>query len=91
MDMEKFKKAIKCCLTDKNNCYDCPYLRDEFGECQRKLRENAISLLKKQEPASPTREQGKAYCWKCGQMLPRKADRKINYCSYCGQAVKWDG
>ena len=54
--------------------------------------DDAITLLKEQEPAMPTWRQGKAYCGKCGQRLPRKrADREINYCGYCGQAVKWDG
>lgn len=53
-------------------------------------KEMAERLLKEQEPASPTWEQGKAYCEKCGQKLPRKkADREINYCSYCGRPVKW--
>ena len=52
---------------------------------------DAIALLKEQEPAMPTWRQGKAYCGKCGQRLPRKrADREINYCGYCGQAVKWN-
>lgn len=91
MDTEELLKAFECCLQDGTYCDFCPYYRDSFSECQRKLRENAIGLLKKQEPASPTFEQGKAYCGKCGQRLPRKADREINYCSYCGQVVKWDG
>lgn len=47
--------------------------------------------LKDQEPALPTWSQGKAYCGKCGQRLPRKcADREINYCCYCGRKVKWE-
>ena len=53
-------------------------------------KEMAERLLKEQEPASPTWEQGKAYCGQCGQRLPRKkADREINYCGYCGRPVKW--
>lgn len=52
---------------------------------------SAIALLKEQEPVKPTWSQGKAYCGKCGQRLPRKrSDKEINYCGYCGQKVKWD-
>ena len=52
---------------------------------------SAIALLKGQEPVKPTWSQGKAYCGKCGHRLPRnRADREINYCGYCGQAVKWN-
>lgn len=55
------------------------------------LRE-VLALLEEQEPVKPTWSQGKAYCGKCGQRLPRKrADKKINYCGYCGQKVKWNG
>lgn len=46
--------------------------------------------LKEREPVKPTWLQGKAYCSSCGHGFPRKsADREINYCSYCGRAVKW--
>lgn len=52
---------------------------------------DAITLLEEHEPALPTWSQGKAYCGKCGHRLPRKrADREINYCCHCGQAVKWN-
>jgi len=48
-------------------------------------------LLKEQEPVKPTWSQGKVYCGKCGQRLPRKrADKEINYCGYCGHEVKWE-
>ena len=54
--------------------------------------DDALELLKEQEPVKPTWSQGKAYCGKCGQRLPRKrADKEINYCGYCGQEVKWNG
>lgn len=50
-----------------------------------------LALLKDQEAALPTWSQGKAYCGKCGQRLPKKsADREINYCCYCGRSVKWE-
>ena len=78
----KEQEAKEQCL--KTKCIICPHC----DNCD--VDENG--LLKEQEPASPTWEQGKAYCGKCGQRLPRKrADREINYCGYCGRQVKWDG
>jgi hypothetical protein len=65
--------------------------REGFIESQETI-DKAVALLKEHEPASPTWEQGKAYCGNCGQKLPRKrADREINYCGYCGRQVKWCG
>lgn len=49
-----------------------------------------IAMLKKRESVRPIWLQGKAYCGSCGHGFPRKsADKEINYCSFCGQAVKW--
>ena len=63
---------------------------NHFWELQNAANE-AVELIKAQEPTSPTWSQGKACCGKCSQRLPRKsADRETNYCSYCGQAVKWE-
>ena len=51
---------------------------------------DALDLLENFLAVVPTWNQGKAYCGKCGQRLPRKReDRKINYCGYCGRPVKW--
>ena len=87
------------------NCLDCPacneYLTCAIPVNGRKWGENDVHEfgqgrpewcpMKEQEPALPTWSQGKAYCGKCGQRLPRKrADRETNYCSCCGQAVKWE-
>lgn len=55
------------------------------------LAENALVLLKKQEPQYPTRKQGKHgwffYCPKCETILNDMA--RPRYCDRCGQAVKW--
>jgi len=52
---------------------------------------DALDLLENHFAVVPTWTQGKAYCGKCGQRLPRKrADREINYCGYCGRQVKWE-
>ena len=95
-DREKVIEGLKCCF-ENAKCDGCPYEM----ECRKilfKTKENhcpilddILAILKEQEPALPTWSQGKAYCGRCGQRLPRNmADKEINYCGYCGQAVKWD-
>ena len=92
--MTDIKKAIKG--LEEVDAYfhrmtEVCYRGDEATFCDLKEKvADAIAMLKEQEPLKPTWSQGKAYCGKCGQRLPRKrADREINYCGYCGQAVKW--
>lgn len=53
--------------------------------------DDALNLLKERKPVKPTWNQGKAYCGQCGQKMPRKCDGiERRYCSFCGQAVKWN-
>lgn len=92
MDIEKLKKAFECCLNAAAYCEDCPYYRDSFIDCQRKLRDGAMELLKKQEPVEPRIQTcGSGVTWwnVCGncQMAINPNDK---YCHECGQAVKWD-
>lgn len=59
---------------------------------------DVLPLLKAQEPVKPIMRRemddicscidNVAYCGKCGALIGRL---KQNYCSNCGQAVKWDG
>lgn len=49
MDREKVIKGLECCmLSYKDGCDECPYLAK--GMCQELLGEDAIALLKAQEP-----------------------------------------
>lgn len=84
----------RCTCHVPDACRDCSKHRHWSGNavtCMESLMEDALDLLKEQEPALPTWSQGKAYCGNCGQRLPRKSvDREINYCGYCGKAVKWE-
>lgn len=56
--------------------------------------EEAISLLKEQEPIAP--KLIKMYphdiyeCGNCGHRSVGSKDYKAKYCPECGQAVKWD-
>jgi len=91
MDMEELKKAFECCLKDGADCWDCPYYRDSYAECQQKLMNGVTELLEKQEPKKPEWRIGRAHCPECGELFPRKKETQyIRYCSYCGQAVTWN-
>ena len=56
--------------------------------------ENALSLLKEQEPIAP--KLIKMYphdiyeCGNCGHRSVGSKDYKAKYCPECGQAVKWN-
>lgn len=90
-DRETLMKAFECCLKDEADCWDCPYSKDSFSDCQRKMRDGAIALLKENEPKKPEWRYGRAYCPECGGLFPRKRETQyIRFCSYCGQAVKFD-
>lgn len=104
--MNKFEKTIKglkCCILrdpdDHQRCEECSYNHHEISNapCSNRLKADALSLLKMQEPMSPIIKQEMddicscidniAYCRRCGARIGRL---KQNYCSDCGQAVKWD-
>jgi len=91
-DREKVIKGLEDVDIYFHRMTEVCYRGDEGMLCELKEKVvDALELLKEQEPASPTWEQGKAYCGQCGQKLPRKrADREINYCGYCGRPVKWE-
>ena len=93
MTLEAGKEMDRKCVYDwLNEVYTDPSLSycRYTDEKIRIFAHDALGLLKEQEPALPTWSQGKAYCGKCGQKLPRKRENKeINFCGCCGQAVKW--
>ena len=52
---------------------------------------DALFLLKEQEPKKVEWRIGRAHCPSCGELFPRKKETQyIRFCSFCGQAVKWD-
>ena len=83
-----------------NSCSECRFETEagyckamESGFCGNTTEEGRPEWcpLKEQEPVKPTWWQGKAYCGKCGQKMPRKRDGiERRYCSFCGRAVKWN-
>lgn len=51
--------------------------------------EQALALLKAQEPVKPTWKNGYPLCGECGYKLHWIIELN-NYCPNCGRAVKWE-
>lgn len=102
INREKVIKGLACCLGDirtdlPNLCTICPYAHDYYATqtCGKKLKEDALTLLKAQEPVLDIDE------WKCGncghvlehqQLLGDNVllHEQYNYCPECGRMVKWE-
>lgn len=91
---EKVIKGLECHAKAIGCRQHCPYSywRSETLDCSMELADDALALLKAQEPKYPIRKQSKhgwfPYCPKCEIILNEMARPK--YCSNCGQAVKWE-
>lgn len=110
-DREKVIEGLECCKWSDagrydgyepmyENCEKCPYNneQDSKSECNDKLRQDALSLLKEQEPVDPIEMIDDFYPigdplrtigWRCGKCGDRIAGYD-NFCQNCGKAVKWD-
>lgn len=101
-DLEKVFDAIRNCVTEPK-CKDCPWEDCEKIGCKRvtvpvTLLLDTLNLLKEQEAIEPKEIINDFFpvgdyrrtigwlCGKCGKALMGDG----NYCSYCGQAVKWE-
>lgn len=94
-DRQKVIKGLECCTSQDglhySFCEVCHYHDNQEKHCgnTQHLMEDALALLKAQEPVKPTWRRGYVYCGKCGYKLHWIVD-KNNYCPECGQAVKWE-
>lgn len=73
-DREKVIKGLKCCLNGPMQCDKCPYKNDDGTTvpiCVKTLRNEAIELLKEQEPANPCSDCQEFVCDGC-----KYADRR---------------
>lgn len=101
-DRVKVIKGLEICanrVPGKYDCNECPYEKDG-NYCEINLTNDAIALLKEQEPIKPnynTRtnwyECGACHysmtsCMHCrGELIPAY---KVGFCAKCGKAVKWE-
>ena len=89
-ETKKVLKGLECLITNEVPCGGCPYT--ESGYCVKNIAEDALELLKEQEPVKPELRMSKwgfkqwFICGACGDTITFK----VNYCPYCGRKVKWD-
>ena len=98
MTREDVIRGLECCMIlGEGGCDDCPYIGK--GQCQELLGENAIALLKEQEPVAPVLQSGGNYvCGNCGMYtvgfqhpITGQSVKTWKYCGKCGKKVRWDG
>ena len=93
MDREKVIEGLEVCRDQDNppgyrftTCVDdCPY---HGNGCARKLKEDALELLKELDPVE-TELEGGGYNWwhVCGD-CHGAIDQNDNYCKHCGRRIK---
>lgn len=95
-DREKVIKGLECCMAEKICSSKCPYKGqcDDGGYYYSRAIEEAIELLKAQEPIEPVlvyegvnKEHNNYKCPECHTHLCYGK----RYCEWCGRKVKWDG
>lgn len=109
-DKEKVIGGLECCCNVQSGwkdaryvCPACPYTDNGIPcETLAPLMEDALSLLKAQEPMEPVFnamvETDMSYwsCGACGAFIYGNAyphmvkDTMPKYCGYCGRTVKWE-
>lgn len=93
-DRAKVIKGLEICTTRPGYCTDCPYKANCVLDSQ-ELMEDALSLLKEQEPM-PVKIVRNDYgiklclCPGCGGNFNHEYFEGVIYCENCGQAVIWD-
>ena len=99
-EREKVIKGLECCMAEKICTSKCPYKGqcDDGGYYYSKAIEDALSLLKAQEPIKPKVNIDTWVCGNCGTRIERQSligpnavlAETFNFCPECGKAVKWD-
>lgn len=80
-DQERREKVIKGLGAVKETLED---MRDKLGA---KWCEDAIALLKAQEPVTPKFYDGYSYlCGACGRVIAKQ----YKVCPWCGRVAKWE-
>lgn len=90
-DREKVIKGLECCLA-VTKCRQCPYYSGNDPWCGiTTLLEDALELLKAQEPVVPKKAGDGLTHWNACGACGGAIDPGDNYCRHCGRAVSWDG
>ena len=100
-DIQKVIKGLECCSVLEGHCEKCPYETEGFvADCTSALAIDALELLKEQQPLevvydiNPMTRLPVSFCPKCGEAIQRheygRPEMTQLFCSYCGQAVKWN-
>ncbi len=92
-DTEKVIKGLEECAGN-GKCTKCQYGKEKQALSCKKLLADALELLKEQEAAEPISFMDgiveRFACKKCGKHLLMASWGRDNYCSKCGQKVKWE-
>lgn len=95
--LAKLKENSGCIAVYDCDCKTCPY--DRVNRCCSQILEDAIALLKAQEPVEPiSTEDDDWICGACNNSVVGTTEIdeggfvpvRFNYCQNCGRAVKWD-
>ena len=100
IDREKVIKGLELCRYDPDpemplksevSCDICPYWDDTYGCRMNDMFDDAIALLKAQEPVKPQEHDYVIYGVKytCGA-CHHKIWRNNNFCPNCGRKVEWE-
>ena len=92
-EREKVIYSIERCICRvPDACRDCAYDAEHpYPECEYTLLQDALELLKEQEPVDPAIGGNQNSCWYF--ICPRcqlAIDKGDQYCRHCGRAVKWE-
>ena len=93
-DRDKIIKGLQSHIAMNCEKNACPYWK--YYTCAEMLLMDALELLREQAARKPIYNEQKygdhlPHCGNCEKVLPNNAIYgKVNFCHYCGQAVKWD-
>lgn len=92
IDKEKVIKGLQIereCVSRNcdRDCGKCDLVQDR--DWLLSVYDDALALLKEQEPVKPKYTPKSLYSWECG-VCTEPFDRIANYCPKCGKAVKWE-
>ena len=85
--------GLGCCIEEPQICTICPYAYATYPTktCKRKLRDDAISKIKSQEPVKPIvgHNIGPTWWYACVE-CKGAIDIGDKFCRHCGRALKWE-